>query len=153
MVDAVSLDFAKHLTGVCHRLGHVGEYLIHLLTGLEPLLLGIEHAVGVVEVTSCGEADKVVVRLGVLLIHEMHVVRTHQLNIVLACQRYQTLVDFLLKRKCLAVGALVGVFHLMTLQLKVEIVAEQVFKPKRSLFSLFHIAVPDGVGDFSGNTC
>ncbi len=49
VVDGVGLDLVEYLQGVGQRLGQVGEHAVHLGLRLQPLLLGVEHAVGVVE--------------------------------------------------------------------------------------------------------
>ena len=48
MVYAVSLDFIADFACVGQHLGQVGEDGVHLGLRLKPLLLGVEHAVGVV---------------------------------------------------------------------------------------------------------
>lgn len=50
VIQAVGLYLVEYLDGVGQGLGHVAENLVHLLTCLEPLLLGVEHAGGVVKV-------------------------------------------------------------------------------------------------------
>ena len=54
MVDGVCLHLVENLNCVRQRLRHIGKHLVHLLTGLEPLLLGVEHTVGVIEVVAGG---------------------------------------------------------------------------------------------------
>ena len=129
MVYAVGLHLVEHLAGIVEGLGHIGEHLVHLLACLEPLLLGVEHAGGVVEVFACGQAEQVVVGLGIVLVNEVRVVGAHQLDAVFLGQFHEHLVGFLLQGEGLAVGAYVGVGHLMALQFEIVVVAKHVFVP------------------------
>ena len=52
MVDAVDFDLVENLYGVRQGLRHIREDVVHLLPRLEPLLLGVEHTGGVVELFS-----------------------------------------------------------------------------------------------------
>ena len=117
MVEAVNLHLVQNLQGVAQCFGHVAEDLVHLGLGLKPLLLGVEHARGVVEVLARRQAQQVVVSLGILLLHEVYVVGTHELDAILSCQLYQHLVGLLLHGERLAVGPLRRVLHLVALQL------------------------------------
>ena len=129
MVDGIGLHLVEYLARVRQGLGHVTENLIHLLTGLEPFLLGIEHTVGVVEVFACGEAQEVIVGLGVFLVYEVGIIGAYQFDAIFLGQLYEHPVGFLLQRKGFAVGAQVRVFHLMALQLQIIVVAEHTLIP------------------------
>ena len=52
MVDAVGLDLVADVAGSGQRFGQVGKHGVHFGPRLEPFLLGIEHTVGVIEVTA-----------------------------------------------------------------------------------------------------
>ena len=49
MVDTVDFHLVKNLVGILQCLGDIGEHTVHLLLGLEPLLLAVEHHVFVSE--------------------------------------------------------------------------------------------------------
>ena len=151
MVDGVGLHLVEHLAGVVERLGDVGEHLVHLGAGLQPLLLRVEHARGVVQVLARGEAEQVVVGLGILLVHEMGVVGAHQLHAILPRQLYQHLVGLLLQGEGLAVGADVGVAHLMALQLQVVVVAKHALVPLYGLAGSLDVALENLVGHLAGD--
>ena len=53
MVNIVGFYLVENLDGVAQRFWNVLEDIVHLLTGLEPLLLAVEHAVGVVQILAC----------------------------------------------------------------------------------------------------
>ena len=67
--------------------------------------------------------------LCVILIDEVAVVGTYELDVILFRQLYQYTVHLLLQREGLAVGALVRVFYLVALQLKVEIITPYFLVP------------------------
>ena len=71
MVNAVPLHLAENLHRVGESFGHVGKDLVHLLPRLKPLLLAVEHALGIIEVSSCREAEQTVVSLSVVLVDEV----------------------------------------------------------------------------------
>ena len=74
VVDGVVFYLVAYFDRVCHSLGDVAEHLPHLGFGLHPLLLGVVHAVRVVKVLACAEANETVVRFGILLIYKMDVI-------------------------------------------------------------------------------
>ena len=71
MFDIVELYFVNDFLGIGQCLGHIGKHFVHLFLRLEPLLLGVEHAFGVVEVFACSKAQEVVVGLGVILVDKV----------------------------------------------------------------------------------
>ena len=95
-VDAEHLHLLGNLHRVLQCFGHIGEYGLHLRWRLEPLLLGIMHAVGVGIVLLGGQADKMVVCLSVLLFHKVYIVGGYQFDVVLMRQLYQHRVHLLL---------------------------------------------------------
>ena len=80
MVDAVELDLVADLLRRRQHLGDVGEELVHLAPRLHPLLLAVAHALGVIEVLARAEADKTIVRLGVLLVEEVDIIGRDDLH-------------------------------------------------------------------------
>ena len=68
-------------------------------------------------------------RFGVVLVHEMRVVGAHQLHSILSGKLHHSLVRLLLERERLPVSPYIGVLHLVSLQLKIIIVAEDTFVP------------------------
>ena len=52
-VQIVCFHLIQYLCRIGKCLRQVGEYFTHLLAGLEPLLLGVQHACGVVQVLVC----------------------------------------------------------------------------------------------------
>ena len=85
------------------------------------------QTVGVGVVLLCGQADKVVVCLAMLLLHKMHIIGGNQLDVVLAGKGNQLWVHLLLHLVGHAVG--VGFVGLVALQLDVVVVAEHPFEP------------------------
>ena len=85
-VEAVRLHLVEYLARVGQRLRHIGEDGVHLLACLKPLLLSVEHTCRVVEVLAGGEAQQVIVRLGVILVHEVAVVGAYHLDAILLGQ-------------------------------------------------------------------
>ena len=74
-----------------------------------------------------------VVRFGVVLIHKMRVVSTNQLHSILLGKLHQHLVRLLLQRERFSVCPDVGVLDLVSLQLKIVIVAEDSLIPLQRL--------------------
>ena len=50
MVNIVSFHLVENFDGVAQCFGNVFEDIVHFLACLEPLLLAVEHTVGVVQV-------------------------------------------------------------------------------------------------------
>ena len=92
-----------------------------------------------------------VVGLGVLLLHEVYVVGTHEFDAVLPCQLYQHLVGLLLQGEGVAVGAYHRVAHLMALQLQVVVVAKHAVIPLHGLTCSGHVAIQYLLGHLAGN--
>ena len=93
-----------------------------------------------------------VVRLGILLVHKVGIVGTHQLDAILTSQFYQHAVGLLLHGERFAVGTNRGVFHLVALQLQIVVVAKYPFVPLDSLACPGNIAVQNFPGHLAGNT-
>ena len=55
MVDGVWLHLVQYLKCIGKCFGHIGEDFVHLFARLEPLLLGVEHTVGVIKVFASGQ--------------------------------------------------------------------------------------------------
>ena len=82
-----------------------------------------------------------VVGFGILLIHEVGIVGTHQFNAVFLGQFYQHLVGLLLHREGLTIGALQGILHLMALQLQIVVVAPEALVPLDGLTGAGDVAL------------
>ena len=141
MVDAVDFHLVEHLKGVGQGLGIVGEDIVHLLTGLEPLLLGIAHTVGVVEILARGNAKQVVVGLSGLLVLEVAVVGAHQFDAVLLRKLHEHFVGLLLQFEGLAVGKDGRVGHLMALKFQVVVVTKEIMIPLTCLTSSLDVTL------------
>ena len=153
MVDGVGLYLIQYLERVGERFGHVGEYLVHLLARLEPLLLRVEHTRRVVQFLARRETEQVVVRFGVLLIDEVAVVGADHLYAVLLCEFQNLFVGTLLQWECLAVGALVRVLHLVALKLQVVVVAEDALIPFYRFACPRYVALQYLRRHLAGDTC
>ena len=147
MVDVVELDFVEHLEGIVERFGNVGEHLLHLGCGFQPLLLGVEHTVFVGDFLVGSHADEAFVSLGVVLVDEVHIVGGHKLDAEFLRHTYQLLVHLLLQGVGVVVGALHGGF--MALQLQIVVVAEYLLKPHHGLLGAFDVAGGDEFGNFA----
>ena len=108
IVDAVEFHFVAYFHGVGERFGVFGEQLVHLLARLHPLLLGVEHTGGVVEVLARGEADEAVVCLGMLFVDKVHVVGAHQPDAIFLAVFDELLVHLQLQFVRLVIGTCYG---------------------------------------------
>ena len=63
-----------------------------------------------------------VVGLGILLVHKVRIVGTHQFDTIFLSQLYQHLVGLLLQGECLTIGPGVRIGHFVTLQLQIIVV-------------------------------
>lgn len=151
MVDRVALDLVADVDGRRHRLGvGLAEDRGHLGRRLEPLLLRVEHALGVVEVLARRETDQPVVRLGIVFVHEVHVVGADHSDVVLRGQLAQVLVHVQLHGIGLVVGPLDG--GLVELQFEVIVVAEDLLMPSDRLLGLFEVVGRDGARNLARQT-
>lgn len=149
MVDRVALDLVADIDRRPHRLGiRLAEDRGHLGRRLQPLLLGVEHALRVVEVLARREADQPVVGLGVVLVHEVYVVGADHAHTVFGRQLAQVLVHLELHGVGLVVGPLDG--RLVQLELEVIVVAEDPLVPADRLFGPLHVVGRDGAGHLAG---
>ena len=150
-LEVVDFHFVEYLAGVAECFGQVGEDGVHLGACLEPFLLGVAHAVGVVQVLARREAEEQVVGFGVVLVEEVGVVGADELYAMLACQLDEDGVDPFLHFVGLAVGHLCGVCHLVALQLQVVVVAPDVVEPLDGLLCSCQVAVLNLLGHFAAD--
>ena len=151
MVDRITFDLIADVDGRRHRLGvGLAEYRGHFGRRFQPLLLGVEHTLRVIEVLARRETDQTVVRLGVVLIHEMHVVGADHPHVVLRGQFAQVFVHMQLH----GVGLVVGPFdsRLVQLQLEVIIVSENLLVPSDRLVGPFEVVRRDRTRHLAGQT-
>ena len=94
-----------------------------------------------------------VVGLGILLIHKVRVVSAYEFHAIFSGKLNQHLVCLLLQGESLPVSPLVRVLHLMSLQLKIIIVAPHALMPLNGLSRALYIALENERGDFAGYTC
>ena len=114
-------------------------------------LLGVSHSVRIVNECVCGEADEAVMGLAVLLAHEVHVIRSHDLRSRLCGQLEYSFVGH-----DLALVDILGLSRylcLMFLHLQVEIVSKDLLMPFYGLFCSRHVSGDDCPRDLSGDTC
>ena len=138
-VNLVALNLIRDLKRVGQHLRMLREQSRHLLLALEELLLSVAHPVNVVEISSCVEAEKPVVRRPVLLLHEVHVVSGHDLDSHLLCEpEYPRIGNLLLFPDLLRHSRN---FCPVGLHLKVVIFTEQVLVPPDCLACLFLVPV------------
>ena len=115
ILNIVELHLVEYLDGVGQRLRYISKHLVHLFARLEPLLLRIEHARGVVKVLASGKTEQMVMCLGILLINKMSVVRAYDLDAIFLSEFNEHLICLLLQGEGLSVGADSGVFYLVSL--------------------------------------
>ena len=94
-----------------------------------------------------------VVGLGILLVHEVNIIRTNQLDAILTGQLNEHLVGLLLQWEGLAISTLRGVFHFVALKLQIIVVAKEVMLPLKCLTSTSHVASQNLMRYLAGNTC
>ena len=151
MVDGVLLNLIQDLNRALKRLGHILKQSVHLLGGLEPLLLGVTHQVGVIGRTSGREAYQQFVGIGILLIKEMDIVGADQLYAELARHLNEMFVHVLLQGERLMVG--IGYCGLVTLQFQIVVLTEKVMEPLDHLLGLIYLSCGDEFGDLTAQTC
>ena len=150
-LQVVDFHLVEYLARVGQCLRYVLEDGVHLGACLEPFLLAVAHAFGVVEVAARGEAEQQVVCFGIIFVEEVGVVCADELDAVLACQLDEHGVDLLLHFVCLAVGYLIGVGHFVALQLEVVVVAPDVVEPSDGLFGACQVAACYLPGHFAAD--
>ena len=96
------------------------------------------------------EAYQVVVRLGVALVEEVHVVGGDDLGARLRRQPQDALVDHLLLFEHVAVAA--GLVGPVALQLEVEVVAEKILEPEHGALDLLVVVGEQGARNLAGET-
>ena len=133
IVETIDLHLIQYLKGIRQRLWHITEDVVHLLTRLKPFLLGVEHTCRIVQIFGSSQTEQMVVGLGILLVHKMGIVGTHQFDAIFLGQFDKHLIGFLLQREGLAIGSYHGVGHLVTLQLQIVVIAPETLVPLDSL--------------------
>ena len=83
MVNTVELDLVENLVGILQCFGDIGKHLVHLLLGLEPLLLAIEHHVLIVELATGRNTDEALVCVGIILVDKVRIVGANEFDIQL----------------------------------------------------------------------
>ena len=149
-VDTVHLHLLRHLQRVRQRLRQVGKHRLHLLRTLQPLLLRIVHAVRVRIVLLRCQANQVVVRLAMALLHKMRVVRRHQLDPVLPRQPYQLRLHLHLPAVRLVVR--VRLVRFVAHQLYVVVLAEHPLEPQHRLLRTLQVALHDQLRNLAAQT-
>ena len=108
------------------------------------------HSGGIVQVFARAKTDEAVVRFGVLLFHEVHVVGGDDLRVGFACQVEQHLVYLFLGFIHLGVSS--RFISLMSLNFNIIIIAKKVLEPQHRLPCAHHVAVHDLLGQFATQT-
>ena len=139
-VKVVGLHLIQNLRCVGKNLWQISKHLAHLLTGLEPLLLGIEHTGGVVQVLVGGKAEKMVMRLSIVLVHKMHIVGGYHLYTMLLRQFQNHTVHLLLQFIHFTVCPLTRVSNLMALNLQIIVLAPDALEPLNGLLGSSNVA-------------
>ena len=93
VVDGIEFDFIGYFERVAQRFGHIRKDRVHLRRRFHPFLLGVTHAVRIIQVFARTEADQPVVRFGIFCIDEMDVVGCDYLYVVFFRQLEYNLVD------------------------------------------------------------
>ena len=153
MVKTINIHLVQYLQRIGKRLRNIRKDGVHLLLGLKPLLLGIQHTSRIVQVLACRQTKQMVMSLRVFLVHEMGIIGTDQFNTVFPCQFYENLIGFLLQREGLPIGTDSRVGHLMALEFQVIILSKQVMIPFYSLTGSSDITLQDFGRYLTGNTC
>ena len=152
VVEAIHLHLIQNLKGIRQSLRHIAEDIVHLLTRLKPLLLGIEHTRRIIKILTRRETKQMVVSFSILLIHEMGIVGTDEFDTIFLSQFDEYLIRLLLQGESLAVCPLHGVGHLMPLQLQIVVVAPKALVPLDGLAGTCNIAFQDLRRHFASDT-
>ena len=151
MVESVFPDLVNQPGHIADSLRYVAEDRSHLLLALEIFLPGIPEAVGIVNVLGGVEADQTVVSFGILGVYEMHVVGGNDLHIVFFGKFPDAFYYLLLFRENRSVGfRIVG---LVSLDFKVEVLAEQPDVLLQNLLCRSHRSVEYLIRDLPGQAC
>ena len=150
VVYGIGLDLVEYFACGFQGFGHIGENLLHLLGTFQPFLLGIVHS-RIVEALLHRHADEAVVCLGVVFIHEMHVIGCHYLYVMLLGELKEHLVHLLLLRINFVVS--VGLVGLVALEFEIIVVSEHFFEPDNTLFGQREVAGEDVLRHFAAKTC
>ncbi len=146
-IDAVGLYFVDDFLRIFECFGQVAEYGGHLFGRFQPLLFGVVHAVRFAHQRVGRYADEVVVRVGVLLFHEVRVVGADDFCAGFSCQFYQHGIHLFLPQIHVLVAAeFVG---FVALQFDVVVVAEHRFEPAYRCFGLVDFALHDELWQFA----
>ena len=127
MVDTVDLYFVENLVGVLQCLGHIAKDLVHLLGGLEPFLLAVEHDILVSEFPACRNADEAFMGIGIFLVDKMHIVGTHDLDVKFLGETHQRFVDLHLALIGLMIGT--GNGCLVALEFQIIVITKDTLEP------------------------
>ena len=152
VVETVDLHLIEDLHRVCQSLRNIAEDGVHLIAGLEPLLLGVEHTRGVIKVLACGETEQMVVGLSILLVDKVGIIGTDEFDAILPGQFDEHLVGLLLQGEGLTVGTDSRISDLMTLQLEVVVIAPEALVPLDSLTGSRDITLQDLGRHLTGDT-
>ena len=152
MIDAVKLHFVDNLLRGGQRFGQIGEDLVHFGLRFEPFLFGIEHARGIVDEVVGGKADEQIVSLSVFFVGKVRIVGADVFYSAFFRQFKQSLVGLHLQRIGFSIGTLGGIFHFVTLQFEIIVVAKRFFEPHDGFFRALHVAGENLSRNFSPQT-
>ena len=139
-VADVEVALLGHLHGVEHRLGHLGEEVLHLLgRAQEELILLVAHPLGVAQQRLGADADQAVVRPRVLLLDVVDVVGGHALEPELLRPGNELAIDLGLLRDA------------VVLELEIEVSRpEGLLEEIDRVPGALQVVLQDGLGDLAG---
>ena len=128
-IKTVYLHLIQYLHRIGHRFRHIAEDIVHLLACLKPLLLGVQHTGGIIQILACSQTQQMIVSLSILFVHKMGIIGTNQLDTIFLRQFNQHFVSLLLQGECLTIGTDSRIGHFVALKLQIVVIAPKVLMP------------------------
>ena len=151
MFQRIHFHFIRNFlrSGQCFR--NIGKNRLHLFGRLQPFLFGVVHSVGVIELFARTQTNQAVVRLAVLLVHEVDVVGGDHLSVRLRGQAQNALVGHFLLLVNRAVAT--GFIGFMSLNFKIIVITKDTLEPHHGILGFFILTIGDVTRHLARKTC
>ena len=149
-VEIEQLNLIHNFLRIGKGFRNIAKQLIHFGRGFKPLLLGIAHSGGVVQIFSGIQTNQQIVRVSIFLVYEVRVVGTNNFYIVFLCQiqnfgvyQYLIVVNILPKfGRCCRVS----------LQFEVIILTKNRLEPLNCILCIIDVIGHDVLRNFTSQT-